>query len=306
MSIRKIKNKEGIWVYKYDLYIGGRRVRTPRGVEFYTLEDCRDAISSLRTDYARGVYQFPADRSDITIKELSEKFVDLLTRKGRSQSYIEKARLALSRLDALMPTGATVVDIKTSDLERFISSELKRKNKPQSVYITIVIVMTALNRARSLFPALRDYRPPVKPDVLSRAGPARDRIITRDEEQRIIKALTEPRPGSSYHVRVRRQVAEMFWLALRTGMRVGEILALKRASVSFERAIKMQYGWIQVRATGTKDRTKTGRTRTIPMSRSVADLLRVKLGEHTSEQVFPSPHKGKHSMRAFHFAFREA
>jgi integrase len=309
MSIKRVfrKRPEPGWYYVYDLYIGGRRVRTPRGEAFPTKEECRDAVSSIRTDWRRGKYQFPAERSHETLGELARTWEVRLVQLGRSAGYIARMKQSLGRLDALLPPGAGVIDIKARDLERFFSSRIQAGAKLSTIYAEMVTVMTALNNAGTLFEALAEWRPPRKPKACVQDVEGRQRLITRDEEQGIITALLRTWGRSSaFDRRARTQAARIFWLALRTGMREGEIFGLMKSSVSFDRAIKMEHGWIEVRRSRSQEHTKTKKTRVIPMSATVARLIKQRMAETDSRYVFPSVQDELRPIAALYSVFKQA
>ena len=275
------------WVY--DIYPGGRRVRTPRGEYFPTKTECLDAVAAIYTDFRRERYLFPADRSLLTLTDLRETWIAKLKELGRSASYVASGDRSLKALSELMWPTSRIVDLKTVHLQRYYSQRLAEGLKPQTAYREMNGVMSALNSASELFDSLSDWRPPRKPK-LGQPDSGRERVITREEEEKIIEALMSRQGGSNcYYVRARAQIARLFWLALRTGMRPGELLGLRKTSVSFDRAIKMPSGWIDVRRSHASEKTKTGKRRVIPMMPAVAQTLKEQIGQTDSLYVFPSP-----------------
>jgi len=97
---------------------------------------------------------------------------------------------------------------------------------------------------------------------------SRTRFLSGDEETSLLEALAGKEPLRSIVV-----------LALNTGMRRGEILALHWEAVDWQRDL------IHV------TRTKTGRNRTVPMNVTVRQVLSRQAGK--GELVFVSPRMGK-------------
>lgn len=303
MSIKRVyrKRPEPGWYYIYDLYVGGRRVRTPRGEAFPTKQECSDAMSSIRTDYRRGRYQFPADRSSVTIADLEKAWTSKLKQLGRSQGYIARTSQSLKRVAAIEPN---IIDLKQRHLEKFFTSRIESGLKLSTIYGEMVSVMTALNNAGTLFESLEGWRPPRKPKGCVQDTEGRQRLITRDEERAVIEALLRPFGRTSvFDRRARTQAARIFWLALRTGMREGEIFGLMKSSVSFDRGVKMEYGWIEVRRSRSHEHTKTKKIRVIPMGATVAQMLKDQIGD--SRYVFPSPQSHLRPITAFYSAFKQ-
>lgn len=75
----------------------------------------------------------------------------------------------------------------------------------------------------------------------------------------------------------------LFRVALHTGMRAGELFALRREDVDFER------GLIRVRRSHGRNETKTGRNRLVPIVDAIREDLRHAIEHSPSELVFPTP-----------------
>jgi len=264
-------------------------------------------VAAIFTDYRRERYLFPADRSLLTLTDLREACVAKLKELARSASYIASVDRSLKTLSELMWPTTRILDLKITHLQKYYSRRLAEGLKPQTAYREMNAIMSALNSAGELFDSLRDWRPPRKPK-LAQPSSGRDRVITREEEGKIIEALMMSRQGrmNPYYARARLQIARVFWIALRTGMREGEMLGLRKTSVNFERAIKMPHGWIDVRRSHGSEKTKTGKHRGIPMMPAVAQTLREQIGETDSIFVFPSPLDLKSRWASFGSGFEKA
>ena len=107
------------WYWVYDIYVGSRRVRTPRGEYFPTRDECRDAVSAIRADYRRDRYLFPADRSTLTLADLREAWTAKLKQLERSEAYIGRAEKSLKALADLMWPTTRILDLKTTHLQKY-------------------------------------------------------------------------------------------------------------------------------------------------------------------------------------------
>lgn len=303
MSIKRVwrSRPEPDYYWVYDIWIGGRRVRTPRGEAFPTKEECKDAVSSIRTDYRRGKYQFPADQSTIKIGELREAWVAEQKSRGRVAKHIERVERILRQFERALSPGLTVAAVESEHIKKYFLKRIGEGLKRESAATEVGVIMAALNGAPTVIKSLKDWRPPRKPKEIVTQTSGRERVITRDEEALIIETIML---GAD---RVRKQDARIFWFALRTGMREGEIIGLLKTSVCFERAIKMEYGWIEVRRSLGSERTKTGHTRIIPMSKTVAAMLGEQMAQaEKSIYVFPGKGVRRRSEHTFIHRFKAA
>jgi integrase len=93
----------------------------------------------------------------------------------------------------------------------------------------------------------------------------RIRFLTLDEQERLLAVMVG---------RYANSIKPVFIFAVNTGMRRGEILNLGWSDISWERNV------IVVR------KTKSGRHRSVPINRAVAEVLKAKLQLISSEKVF--------------------
>src|SRR5262249_7089180 len=101
----------------------------------------------------------------------------------------------------------------------------------------------------------------------------RNRYLLSDEEQRLLSALS----GTRSHL---RPIVE---IAINTGMRRGEILAMRWSWVDFAR------GYIHIPGA----ESKTGKARSVPMNQVVRDvLIEAQGGGARNGVVFASPKTG--------------
>jgi integrase len=296
MPIKKVKRRvDGKYkiVFVFDAYIDNRRVRTPRGKYFASYKDCEQAISALRTDSIRKEYGLgEPDKPTVTLSQLGEKWVASLKANRRSKGYYLRAERVMKTF-AEITKDKPIIEVSTLDLQNYAQHELKNGKRVEgkkegTVKEHLNVAYVGLNAASLLFPELQNYRPPRKPK-LGLPESARERVITAEEEAQIIAAYMTPRKRENiYYKLTREQGAKIFWFALRTAMRAGEIIGLRRSSVIFDSSPKMPDGFIIVQEQRGGGRTKTGKIRKIPMTPSVVAMLKSHLASHQSEYVFPS------------------
>src|SRR5262249_39565928 len=123
--------------------------------------------------------------------------------------------------------------------------------------------------------------------LLLKGDNRRNRLLSDDEESRLMNALTGDR----------EYLEPIVALALGAAMRRGNILSLTWIAVDFERAC------IYV------TRTKADRNYSVPMNREVIEILRCLRTKSKSDYLFPNPKTGRplnDVKRAFESACREA
>lgn len=304
--IRIINGEERI-CYIYDIYLGGRRVRTPKDSYFQTQGECRAAVDAIRTDYRRGLYKFPADEKKISINELADKAHDILKEEGKAHGYVLRMKKSLRTLAKVVPATVTVKDLKTEHIESFIRQQIKKGLKHSTIRNQLNTIVVGLNMACTLYPSLREWNPPKRPRQILDSDTGRNRIITPEEEQKIIDALQMPVTRQNpFHNHLRVRNARIFWLALRTGMRTGEILGLQKSDIHFERGVQMKNGYIHVIRTLGKKTTKTKEPRIVPMTKTIASAMREWIKESKTDHLFPSPYFKESPLKMFRATFKEA
>jgi integrase len=327
MAIKKVKriiHGKQETVYIYDIYDGdGRRIRTPRNSYFPTRLECENAVNAIKTDIRRGIYNFgEAKKPAIKISDLSLKWVASLKSNNRNKGYYLRAERILKAFVEAVGDKA-LIDLETKDLETYAQYELKHGNKRKiknngkveiislgksegTAKQEVTTLHVALNAASSLFRELKDYHAPKKPK-LGLPDSARERIITYEEEEMIIAAyLTKRNRENIYYKLTREQGARIFWFALRTAMRVGEIIGLRRSSVIFAASPTMPDGYVLVHEQSSGRRTKTGKARKVPLTPNTVAMLKEQLAGHDGEYVFNSKMKSKEPIKQFYTGFKAA
>lgn len=138
---------------------------------------------------------------------------------GYSDSYLYRNYLS-QRFD-----GKRLNEITSFELERLKSELARKKLAPAAVRNCLVLFRQIFNKA--VFWGLYDGKNSIKGVKMVKMQNARQRFLSFDEADRLLKALKE----------VSEAVHDMALLSLHTGMRFGEIANLKSQDLDFENGI---------------------------------------------------------------------
>jgi integrase len=238
-------------IYWYSMKINGRRLQESLKTDNRKLAE--KIFAKVVTEAIEDRYFERAKAKRILFSEMVEKYL----------SKYERLRDRTS-LTRLLPVfgNLTLAEITTERLSDYHRDRLKVV-KPATVYQELSLMRRMFNVARREWKWVRDN--PVS-DISFSVGNknARERWLTIEEEKRLLDCAGNPvwlRP--------------VLVFALHTGMRRGEILNLKWTDVDFNRRL--------VRIL----KSKNGEKRSIPMSRTVYELLRNQNVRDISGRVFP-------------------
>src|SRR5262245_15512180 len=307
LMIRRVWSvTDDAWRFQLDIYVGGRRVREGG---FITKDDARNAISAIRADYKRGKYQFPGDARKVSLKRVGEAWVAHLKQASRHPAYIRRTEHAFTLLGKLCGADTSVTRVTTGDLERYVAE--RRSVKPQTIFNDLTTIRAAFRHAAETFPDLQTWRPPKPPTSVRQSRGSRQRILTPDEERRLLSVLRQPTASARerHYIPFRLQTADLVELALHTGMRRNEILTLEWANVHLDRSPGYPHGWILCRATKTGDRAMgTTDDRVIPLSRRASEILtsRKAPGSHVFPATGTNGPKGLSHQTQLHRALKQA
>jgi integrase len=308
LSIKKYKDREGNWAWKFDIRVGKYKVddRRIREKGFQTAEECRDAINAIRTDYKRGKYKFRSDLIDISVEDLKKAILKKLTDLHRSQSTLKQYGRVLTSFSTLYPK-LLIESITSQHLNNFYSHRLNLPTVSANTAVDdLHFLVSALKQVKNLFPKLKDWNPPAHEQV-KKVNAYRERVISKEEEQAIIASLHDPSwyANDELQRQQRKTVALVFWVALRTGMRIGEILGLKTSSINFNKAPGAPNGWIVVQASHISPMTKNKEVRNVRMTKNLAEALKQKITP-SSPYLFASDVKEGFPVRWILRTFRKA
>jgi integrase len=146
-------------------------------------------------------------------------------------------------------------ELTTRHLAEFRDRRLKTVSA-STVNRELTLISTVLSKARKEWEWMQST--PMRDLDRPKMPPARDRLISKDEIDRLIIALGY---RDNAPVRMKMQLVGLFFLlAIETGMRLGEMCTMSKASVHLSKR------YIQL------DRTKNGDSRKVPLSLRAVEL----------------------------------
>jgi len=279
-----IRKRRGKWVVDYRDSAGVRRwatCKTRREAEAILAEKVRESRQATR----------PVVDPDITLAAYAERWLGLIAASVKPRT-LDTARYVLER--HLLPAlgSAKVRQLGKGQVKAFLAGKLASGLAPASVriiYSTLRALLNAAgddgmilaNPAARLGRQLRLVQPPA----------------VRQEE---IKAMTREQLAAFLKVSDQdRRYAPFFLLLARTGMRLGEALALQWDDVHFQaREIRVA----RALSAGRIETPKSGHGRTVDMSRELAAALR----RHQVEQKAETLKRGWREMPPWVFCTEAA
>lgn len=248
-------------VWWIDITVDGRRIRkSTKQTDRALAQRIHDKVLG---QIAEGKWFERLPGEDKTFKEMMEEYMT-------EHSMVKKKSWKRDKnsLDHLLPFfgNLTLARVTPAMISRYKSERLKEGTKPATLNRELALAKHAFNVAigewewAKLNPFCR-----VK---LERENNERDRILSHDEEQRLLEACPQ-------------WLSEIVLFALDTGAREGEILELRQNDVDFSLGVV------------TILQGKTGQYKTIPLTSRVLEILRGKakvkhLFGDNDRLVFPS------------------
>lgn len=261
--------RQAKWVWAFDIRISGARIQESG---FPTRDRAEAAVTRLKNRALDEKYDLPSNEAAafVSLAELVEARLADPQRKAMP-SHRSAERILRSFRDYFPPAQA-VTSITTADVRAWIAAERSGVG-PGTVNNELGHVSSLLHSAGSYFPALEGWAPPRLP--YTRKPEERDRPLSLQEAKGVIEFLRSSQHAR--HAAARLAAADIFQLALLTGMRQSEWRLRKWAHIDFEAGT--------VRLT----KTKTGRPRVLRMTPSVRAILVGRLrARGASDYVFPS------------------
>jgi integrase len=245
--------------YRAQIYVKGVResrvLRTEREAKAWAAQ--RETELRAQTTAAKGQFY--------TLLDALHRYRDEVTPRKRGARW-EEIRLAYFERQPLMPINKRIGQITTEDISGW------RDERGKSVSSSSVT--RELNLLSAVFEtARREWRwidaSPVRDVRRPRQAQHRDKVFSWREIRSILRALRYTKPSSP--VAKSQIVAVCFLLALRTGMRAGEITGLEWADI-FPHHCRLHT-------------TKTGEPRDVPLPYKARRLIELMRG-HGSTRVF--------------------
>jgi integrase len=223
-----------------------QQFREPVG---YSIEEARDAEGKRRSQKRENRVFKKLPEIKMTFQELSDWYIELATVKALA--YYEILKYNLSKFNAEFG-DKIITDILPSSLQNF-QAKLNKTYSESYIDKIIGAAKAVINKAYDdklvSLETKETFRKIGK--LLKRNANARDKVLTFDEYQAIMKYLPQ-------------HLKPVFTMGYYTGMRKGEILNLKWNRV------KLKTRMIHLRAEDTKDKE----ARSIPLSDELCKILK--------------------------------
>lgn len=240
-------------------------------------KDAETWATHEEAEFNRGAWHDRRTADSITLYQLLDDYLTVVVPTKRSADAevlrvrtLQRDPMSRYKLSAITP--AVVADWR--------DSRLAGGARGSTVNRELNFISAVLNWARK--ERMLQIENPVPTIRRPPSGPARERRLEHDEEQRLMNALesrSAPTVGAkrsgNYRVGTRNPwLKPLVQLALETGMRRGELLALRWEN-------------IDLKATAFLEITKNGDSRTVPLSKKAVSILRT-AGKSEKGVVFPT------------------
>ena len=215
----------------------------------------------VEAEMDRGIYVDRTEAERTSLKEALERYEREVTPKKKGASQ-ERHRIAKWLRDplALRPLAS----LRGADMATWRDRQLEAGASPTTVRNDLALISHLFTIASKEW-RLESLANPVRKITIPSPARARDRRLVGDEEKRLLDALANV--GSSW-------MKPLAQVALETGMRQGELLALTWANVDLKRRV------------ARLEDTKNGEARDVPLS-SVAVQVLEALPHYVDGRVFP-------------------
>ncbi len=235
---RNLKNVGDRWFF--DFSKGGKRYIRLGG---RTKEEAREAMWKLKGEIKNGSNNRQAE--DPLFEDFAKEYIELYA-KPRKRSW-ERDERSIKHLNRSFGKR------RLSQLSLLLVERYRVGRQAQVSFSTVNRELACL---KGIISKALDWEklasfPLRKIKIDLKAEPRRDRILSRDEEGRLLKEAG-------------RHLHPMIVLALNTGMRQGEILKLRAEHINFDKR----------RITIPAENSKSNKPRRIPLNSTVVDLLR--------------------------------
>lgn len=281
MKIKRIHSKrndeEG---YKVDFGLGKgkarRRVRLPSAGVFASSEQARAAYRKAKVDFANGQFVFPADQRAVSIEAIRDEWLRHLKASSRHPWHVRTSERSFEGLAKLLPLSSKAEELTTGRLGEFVRMREANGAARATSFKEMSHIRAACKHAVEHVVGLQWWKPPEKPEGIHRPRSRRDRVISREEQEKILAALRSAEDTDA---------ADLFAICIGSGMRADEAKRLLWSDIHPEPSEFAADGWMMVRATKTAQAGETD-NRPVGMTPRVAELI---AGRYNGEtRVFPS------------------
>ncbi len=269
--LRKTQNKEDRYYIHYQ--VNGHRIRKAlKGIR--SRAEAVKVLNQEVADALRGQYNFLLEKKKIGFAEMADLFLEKYSKpnkrswKSADRVYTRNMKPFFGDIKLTKITPLMIENYKMERLENGTGRRTDEKVSNRTINAELSCLRKIFNKAIDWGYALEN--PVTKVDFLPERSSIRKRVLTEDEESRLIAVAPPP-------------LKHMLIVALHTGMRKGEVLNLKWENVDFETK--------EITIVETKD----DEDRVVPMNPILFDLLMtLKSQDGNSEYVFTNPRTRRH------------
>jgi integrase len=257
MKERNLKQIDGRWYV--DFTSRGKRIRQFGG---YTKGQARNILAKLRIERLdeRLGFKKPGQGEAVPFEKFADDFIELYAKQNK-RSW-KRDELSLNSLKAFFK-GETLQSIGPEKIERY-KAKRKVEVSPATVNLELACLKTLFNKAVEWGRTENNPAAKIKKFKLNNA---REKILNGEEARRLIECAPPA-------------LRPILIIALKTGMRRGEILALMWPAVNFIKSFILI------------ENSKSGKSRKVPMSPAVREVL--KAIPRTSDFLFYNPETKTH------------
>lgn len=263
------RHKKELW--GFDGRINGVRKRDRR---FHTKKEAEEAWATLVSNQVADEYGWQSKEKTtlrMAVDAYKEKYLAKAQDKDKDyRQNLETHFRVFERFVEFMGGDKTLV--RKVNEKALLDWGTSMKKSPQTLGSYARRLLGMLSLARERFPDLHSWQIP-KLEYTSQVGNSRERIISREEAQKLVQALLTTKrksPKARIAEAHMRDAADIFRIALVTGMRAKEVFRLGFGSIRE----KSNQIFVGLKGDGDKAiRTKTGYSRIIPLPPIVVEIV---------------------------------
>ncbi len=263
----KIRQWKGAWWIFIDHQ--GMRKAKRIGIGEPGKKAAKLAAQQIQARLALGQPAFQGQKSGMTLERYTEVFLERIEHARKRTTFVDYTKI-LNR--DILPTlrGLDLQDITREKVKAMALAGLQRGQSPKTMQNIVRCLSSLLSHA--LEDNLVTVNPALKPGKFLPKITKRHKItpLTREEVALLIETAKAKLP----------RYYPLFLCAVRTGLRMGELLALQWGDIDWQgRFIEVQRNYTHFRLTTPK----SGESRRVDMSRELAQTLRDLLTERQIE-----------------------
>jgi integrase len=253
-------SKQKFWSWGFDIRLGNGSRRRESG--FASRQIAEQSVARIRISEKEGKYDLQTRKFPLVTEVLEKRLERIESKKERV-----RAETIFSRWLSMLPKRLRFNELAPAHIQLYIDERL-REIKASSINREVTCLGSAIHSAHVNFPELVGFPTPRIPRPKVEQS-RRERLITQDEVMKVLTHLLSARRANESEIDFRRRtvVGQVFQMALLTGARVGEIIALRWAQIDLDAKI--------LQIIGTKTRFKSAKVvRYLEITPSIEAILR--------------------------------